>query len=435
PTEQQGVDTSDFPDHEDDEDTRESEQVMEQQNASSDASQTLKVANSGPSRSVSPVYNPFASATFDAPPTKLAETQKPEGRSIFDRIEKDDKGQPVKAPDFRDGVLKTPSGQKTGSVFDLAKPASSTPFGVNAPSPGTNIFGTRSSDAGKETSSAASTANIFGTPSSSNNTPVTDIFGGIGTGNSPGGDNTWKPQTPIKFGSASSAEAPSISFTSPSPAKTTFTGLFGAPKASTSSEPSGSSIFKTTDSSSAKPAPLTFGFSAPVKETNDSLVPPSGTQSESTSRATSPGGSDNEGVGESSDAVHDQEITPQLDSAEASKAEADEDVVFEAMGKLHKFDNSGKDKATHKWVLQGTEQFRVLKHRDTKKTRMLMRLKNGRIILNAGLQTNLSYVHVPAKRVRFPVPANGKVETWMVSLGQDDEAKKLAGILEENKDY
>ncbi|KAI4117925.1 MAG: hypothetical protein LQ345_001945 [Seirophora villosa] len=420
---------------EDDEDTGESQQPMAQQSGSSNANQTLKVANSGPSRSVSPVYNPFASATFDTPPNKAAETQKPQGRSIFDRIETDDKGQPIKAPNFGNSILKTPTGQKIGSFLDPAKPTGSSPFGVSTLSAGNDIFGNRSNEAGKEKSPANQNSNIFGTPSSSNNAPMANMFGGKGTGNSPGGDNTWKPQTPIKFGEVSSAEAPSISFTSPSPAKTTFTGLFGAPKATTSSETSGSSIFKPTDSPFGKPAPLTFGFSAPAKETNESLALPSGTQSESTSRATSPGGTDTEGVGESSDAVHDQETTPQLDSAEASKAEADEDVVFEEMGKLYKFDNSGKDKSTHKWVLQGTEQFRVLKHRDTNKTRMLMRLKNGRIILNAGLQNSLSYAHVPAKRVRFPVPADGKVETWMLSLGQDDDAKKLTGILEENKDY
>ncbi|KAL8741733.1 MAG: hypothetical protein Q9184_008349, partial [Pyrenodesmia sp. 2 TL-2023] len=120
-----------------------------------------------------------------------------------------------------------------------------------------------------------------------------------------------------------------------------------------------------------------------------------------------------------------------LDSAEASKAEADEDVVFEAKARLYKFEASGPSKPA--WVLKGTEQFRVLKHRETNKTRMLMRLKNGRVILNAGLQSSLSYEHAGPKKVKTPVPSNGKVETWQAMVGKDEDAKKLAAVLEENK--
>lgn len=105
--------------------------------------------------------------------------------------------------------------------------------------------------------------------------------------------------------------------------------------------------------------------------------------------------------------------------------------MFDAKARLYKFEASGPSKPT--WVLKGTEQFRVLKHRETNKTRMLMRLKNGRVILNAGLQNSLSYEHAGPKKVKTPVPSNGKVEAWQAMVGKDEDAKKLAAVLEENK--
>lgn len=431
------------PDDDDDgdEDAGENEKEVERKNTVSTTNQTPKL--SGNDRSKSPIYNPFANATFppSAPPTQSTGGEKPAGRSMFDRIQKDDNGQPAKDPEtatLGENILKTPAGQKAGSIFDQAKFSASNPFGAtNATNPtfGNSIFGNKGSNAAKSTPSAVSTSNIFGTPSGANTAPTANMVGNKDTGGSPSGDNTWKPETPIKFGNTTNASPPAINFTSPSPAKPPFAGLFGASKPSASSESASPFNFKPADSTSAKSASLTFGISAPAKDSNDLLAPPSGTQSESTSRATSPGGTDNEGVGESSDVTHDEESTPQLDAAEAAKAEADEDIVFEAKAKLYKYDTSAPDKANHKWVMQGLDQFKVLKHRDTNKTRVLMRLKNGRIILNAGLQKNLSYEHAANKRVKFPVPANGKIETWMVMLGKDESAKTLTDVLEEHKAY
>lgn len=433
---EQSVD--DLPDYEDDEDENPSEngKGTQQQNQSSASNQTSELFNSNRSRS--PVYNPLASASFLTPPKHSTEGEKPPGRSFFERIEKDKEGQPFKGPqptNFGQSILKTPARQKTGDSFDQAKASGTNPFGAANSTFGSKIFGYSGSHTSRETPSTAPTSNPFSRSSGSNDAPVTSTVGDKSPGDSPSGDNTWKPQTPIKFGTSTTASAPSISFTSPSPAKAPFTGLFGASKANTSSESMSPFNFKPADSSWAKPAPLTFGISAPAKEPNESLAPPSGTQSESTSRATSPGGTDTEGGNEASDVVHDKESTPELDTTEAAKAEADEDAVFNAKARLYKFDTSAPDKANHKWVLQGTESLRVLKHRETNKTRVLMRLKMGKVILNTGLQKNLSYVHAGAKRVTVPVPASGKVETWLISLAKDDDAKKLAGVLEENKVY
>ncbi|KAI4255193.1 MAG: hypothetical protein L6R42_006848, partial [Xanthoria sp. 1 TBL-2021] len=95
---------------------------------------------------------------------------------------------------------------------------------------------------------------------------------------------------------------------------------------------------------------------------------------------------------------------------------------------------TGKDEVTRQLTLQGVEQFRILRHRETKKTRMLMKLKvNGRVILNAGLDKSLGYALGSSKAVRVPVPAEGKVESWTIQVGKEADAKELARLLEENK--
>ncbi|KAL8936581.1 MAG: hypothetical protein Q9211_004119 [Gyalolechia sp. 1 TL-2023] len=390
------------------------------------------------------IFNPFASSTFKTPPTQAAEEEKPAGRSLFDRIEKDEQGQPLKAPkpvNLGESILKP---RKSGSIFGQgSQTLSKNPFGAGSSTLGNSIFGNSKTNTTTDTSSAAPGSNMFGKPSDSNKAPVANMTGNKTAGDSPGGDNTWKPGTPVKFGDSSNA--PTINFTSASPSKSPFAGLFGAVKANSTSETPTSSMFKPVDFAATKPAQLTFGISAPAKDSapsalskdsSESLAPPSGTQSESTSRATSPGTTEGEGGNESSDVVRDKETLPKLDVTEADKAEADEDVIFDAQGKVYKYESSGTDQKTHKWALQGSEQFRVLKHRDTDKTRMVMKLKvNGRVILNAGLQKSLSYVLAAPKKVRVPVPVNGKVETWMVSLGDENDAKRLVSALEDNKAY
>ncbi|KAL8909258.1 MAG: hypothetical protein Q9171_005114 [Xanthocarpia ochracea] len=385
----------------------------------------------------STVFNPFAGKTFDTP-KRLGDEEKTPGRSLFDRIERDPKGEPIKAPpdlknvDFGQSILKTP---RVGGPLDRTSQApSSNIFGATSSVPGDNALSNTGAKATGGPPAATSAFNLFGKPSGSNAAPMANMTGPKDGGDSPGSDHTWKAGTPVKFSETSGA--PSINFTSPSPSKTPLSGLFGAPKASTTTETPGSFIFKPFDASATKPAPLTFGISAPAK---DSLAPPSETQSESTSRATSPGAG--ESGNEASDQVHEEESHPDLDTTEASKAEADEDTIFEVKAKAHKQTESkhfnattGKDEVTRPWVLQGAEQFRILKHRETKKTRMLMKLKvNGRVILNAGLEKSLNYVLASSKTVRVPVPTETKVESWTIQVGKEADAKELARLLEENK--
>ncbi|KAI4253247.1 MAG: hypothetical protein LQ352_003805 [Teloschistes flavicans] len=370
----------------------------------------------------SSAFNPFANATVP-PGLKSASEEKAAGRSLFDRIEKDDNGQPMKESrpfNLGQSILKTP---KAGSVFGQNTQATS------------SIFGNLGANSTSATLSTTSPFAAFSKPAGSSTAPIANMSSSTGSGNNPSGDNTWKAGTPVKFASSTTG-APSFNLTSPSPTKPSLTGLFGASKSNPASEAPGSP---------AKPAPLTFGFSAPLKPSNESLAPPSETQSESTSRATSPGAPSSEAGNDASDAVHEEETHPELDTSEASKAEADEDTIFEAPGRLYEFvaqktrnAQTGQEEITRKWALRGNEQFRVLKNRETNKTRVLMKLKvNGRVILNAGLQKSLTYVLAAPKQVKIPVPSDGKIDTWMIKLEkelEDSMGEDLVKVLEENKD-
>ncbi|KAL8685702.1 MAG: hypothetical protein Q9224_005712, partial [Gallowayella concinna] len=381
----------------------------------------------------SSVINPFAGSSFNIP-KGTADEGASTGRSLFDRIEKDDEGQPMKAPvAFKDIDL----GQTFLKNGKADSTSSSSIFGTASPALGNRTPGGSGPNSTSETPAATPAFNLFGKPSAFNTAPVANMSGSKGTEDSPGSDHTWKAGTPVKFSGTSGA--PSINFTSPSPSKAPLTGLFGVPKPSANPETPGSSMFKQFDLSSTKPAPLTFGISAPPKASSESLAPPSETQSESTSRATSPGAG--ESGNEASDVVHEEESHPELDATEASKAEADEDTIFDVKAKANKLTEyklfstrTKKDEIGRKWVLQGVEQFRILKHRDTKKTRMLMKLKlNGRVILNAGLQKSLNYELASTKTVRVPVATESKVEFWTITFGQEVDAKELVRLLEENK--
>ncbi|KAL8713342.1 MAG: hypothetical protein Q9220_002541 [cf. Caloplaca sp. 1 TL-2023] len=430
-------------DQDDDEADNEDDGVDERSQRSAPAKKTnLSTESSELSKNnpfASSFHNPLAGSKSKTP-TKIGGAEKPEGRSLFDRIERDENGQAFRSSEpvnFGDNVLKTPATKDTDSSSHQQRVGTSNSvFGATSATssaPGGSIFGIASFNSADKPSSPTSGSNIFGFPSNSSLVPNAH------PSESPVEDHTWKPGTPLKFGGA--PDAPSISLSSPSPGKSPLTGLFGAPKASMTSTTPAPFSFTPVDFTSPKSASLTFGISAPIKDSSESLAPPSGTQSESTSRATSPGATAGESGNEASDEVHEEERHPELDNTEASKAEADEDTIFDSKVKLLKLTESKQrnivtetDEITRKWTLQGNEQFRVLKNRDTKKTRMIMKLKvNGRVILNAGLEKSLSYVLAAPKNVRVPVPTKDKVETWLVQLEKEDDGPRLVSMLEDNK--
>ena len=257
---------------------------------------------------------------------------------------------------------------------------------------------------------------------------------------SPGGDNTWKVNSPIKFGSSSSGP-PGLTLTAPSPSKPSLGGLFGPSSTFSSSKadlsPNGldkpsSNIF---NFSAGKPSTVSgfgFNFGGPPAAPIGTLAAPLGA-SNASSRATSPGitTGDNSATESNAEGAEDgSEKQEQLNLADKGPGEEDEDVLFAVKAKAMIFESSDKG-----WVTRGVGRLRVLKHRDTAKTRVLMKQDpSGKIILNAALLGTMKYEHMQSKTVKLGVATDvGKLVTWLIRTGKDEDAVELARILEENK--
>ena len=357
-------------------------------------------------------------------PQNLTSESQSSGRSLFDRVSKDESGNAIREVPAAD---KNKSGNASKpSLF----PSTSNTVGQAPSSSGSTILSQFSSSTppfsilGAATVSKPS-SNWSSQPTSS--TPAANTTDSV----SPQGDHTWRPDTPIKFGSSS--DAPGFKITSPTSSKPSFGGLFGSPSGSapkeTPAKPT-SSIFSTTP---AKSPSVGFAFGGPPKTAANTLAPFSGMASNTTSRATSPGAttageSANDSTADGEDETDERE--QQLDLSSGRAGEEDEDVLFEVKAKALSFDYEKKT-----WVGRGIGLFRILKHRETRKTRMLLRQEIvGKILLNSALLSAMKYEHASNKSVKLAVAEdNGKLATWMIRVGKDEDAQKLASLLEENK--
>lgn len=369
-------------------------------------------------------------AIREIPPSTEKNTQSQPTGGLFDRISKDENGNAIRET--------PPSTEK--KTFDFIKSASSQSTNEGS-APQSGIFG--SSLFGKP-SSSVSGANLFGQASpfggppksqAPPNTPNSSIFrqpsttsptSPLGTKNSPGTDNTWKVDTPIKFGSSGSP--PGVKITSPSPSKPALGGLFGSAE---STAKSGSDLLGATPTK-AETIGFGFGFGGPPKPAVDSLAPPSNVGSNATSRATSPGViTGGESANESNaDGDDETEKQMQLDLAAGGPGEEDEEILFAVKAKAMSY-----DAGTKTWLSKGVGILRVLKHRETAKNRILMRqAPSGKIVLNAALLSTMKYEYLKPKSVKMAVATDGgKLSTWMIRVGNDDDAVELAKILEKEK--
>lgn len=251
---------------------------------------------------------------------------------------------------------------------------------------------------------------------------------------SPGGDNTWKVNSPIKFGSSSSGP-PGLTLTSPTPSKPSLGGLFGSPSANltpdTPAKPP-TSIFSFNAGKAPAVGGFGFNFGGPPTATIGSLAAPPAA-SNATSRATSPGitTGDNSAAESNAEGTEDgPEKHEQLNLADKGPGEEDEEVLFAVKAKAMIFESSDKG-----WATRGVGKLRVLKHRDTSKTRVLLKQDpSGKIILNAALLSTMKYEYMQNKSVKLGVATDvGKLVTWLIRTGKDEDAVELARILEENK--
>lgn len=369
--------------------------------------------------------NPFAapSALFTKKLAEKTDNSPPTG-SLVDRISKPEETMPIINP-F------TTSEKADDSEKPLTTPNKSNPF-RQSQGLGSSIFGKpTSSGSGAPLFGESSHSFSFGSGTFGKASPAAPVAPMFGSNKSPSGDNTWKVDSPIKF---ASSDNPQLKVTSPSPSKSPLGGLFGSPTANTTTEPSvkPTGIFSQTPSKDPSGG-FGFAFGGPPKLAQGNLALPSGLASNTTSRATSPGATTGGESAAESNAGEDKDETtkdPQLDLAAAGPGEEHEDVLFTVKAKAMIYTAEKKT-----WLSKGVGMLRVLKHRDSKKTRILMRQDpSGKIVLNAALVGTLKYEYSPSKVVKMAIPTDtGKLSTWLVRVGEDKDAMELAKILEAEK--
>ncbi|CZT08844.1 uncharacterized protein RCO7_03500 [Rhynchosporium graminicola] len=352
------------------------------------------------------------------------------GRSLFDRITKDSNGNPVRHISTEEKENTQPS---TANIFKTVDSPIENPFNKTTGLPADKTwkpdspirFGTSG-----ESSNSAPTVSITEATPTKADSPAS-IFGRF----------TSTPTSSL-FGNNSSA--PTVNITAATPTKPgNPSNLFGGPTSTPSSSLFGnkdsnpassstpfSNLFG--NSSSAKgpsPASVGFGFGAP--SVTSSLFPSAG-GSRNTSRATSPGGGTDADSGVDGDP--DDEVHEQINLTAGGPGEEDEEVLHEVRAKARIYSTT-PDEDGNSWITKGLGPLRVLQNKDTKAVRILLRADPlGTIVLNKALLSGVSY-EAAAKTVKLMASADdGKgLETWLLQIKTEEAAKELADILEKNK--
>lgn len=369
----------------------------------------LEDAKAGSGFVFKPTSKPAEQAEEKDAPKASAESQKDsgadkpaesaQGKSLFDRI----------------SMPAATASTETPSLFSSQMAGSKTPT--------SNIFGSSATPAKFSTGSS-----LFGHLSK----PAAQDDAGKGESvekqTQGSGDNTWKPSTPIKFGTTGNAETTS---TTPAAAPPSFGNLFGTKTQASSSN-------GLLNVPSAKPA-LGFNF---------------GTQPSSAggSRATTPGvTTDGEGTGVSTagDADNEPSDNPPAHEAQvedmtglSAEETKDETLLFSvAMSKASKWDEKKTDDGglAHGWVDKGKGPLYLLRNDASGKVRVLLKvppygaakmnfppLKGGgyEVQGKTGKQvTGTFYDHMSEK------PGLGK---WLIAVGKKEDAEEVGRILREN---
>ncbi|KAF7874058.1 hypothetical protein EAF04_002730 [Stromatinia cepivora] len=252
--------------------------------------------------------------------------------------------------------------------------------------------------------------------------PTTNMFGSsFGATSGTPADKTWKPDTPIKFGSAAPS-APTFNFTASTPTKpvnNSLGGLFGNSGASTPALSNG-------------PTTITgFQFGGPPSATSSLF--PSVAASADTSRATSPGAT-TDGATDADD-NDPEKVHAQVNLLESNPGEENEDVIHSVRTRALKFSPREEGDEKSPWDTKGVGPLKVLRHKGTKATRIVLRSDpSGSIILNKSLLSQVKY-EASGKTIKLmTVGDDGKgLQTWVLQLKGNELAEELAKCLEDNK--
>ncbi|KAF3907621.1 hypothetical protein AA313_de0204899 [Arthrobotrys entomopaga] len=319
-----------------------------------------------------------------------------------------------------------------GDANEDAAPPSNTTSSEPAP-----IFGAQQP--------AASSGSLFGRVSSApifnfgqSSAPQTGAVGLFGNTAASADTKTWTPDKGIKFGNQSenksdASSAPSI-FGNKTQAPSA--GLFGSgsstsvPSFNFASPSNGNSIFSNPSSKPATP-PVLFGGPS-----GGGLAPPAplfGGPSPAPSDMSTPGDSSNK-EGDENDPSDEagQQGGNSADFSGRGPGEEDEDEVFEARSSIYNLVKGA-------YVKIGIGRLRVLKNRITFKSRVVVKVETGKVLMNVGLRKELDYAKVSETEAKGKVvkvieflPA-GESRVWVMKVGTVELAQKLRKTLEENK--
>lgn len=356
-----------------------------------------------------------------------------------------------------------------GSENDISSPLTQANKNSLVPAPpGTGLFGSRPSTPNHDTPTPFG-GSVFGNTGSS--TPIVD--------------HTWNPASAIKFGGPISAPAFNITPATPltktngnatqSPFSTfsaaaltaskpdsgsnddtpkASTSPFGASSSSAAHSVLGSgdntpktfnSLFgdasKKTAVNQSSAAQVGFSFGGPNTQLGASpLLAPSNVSSAVTSRATSPGVTDNESAAESG--TDDQANDPQPNYMASRPGEENEDVLLEVRTKALEFMSDKElcaigSKEEAGWKTRGVGPLRVLRHPETQRARIVMRSEpSANVVINSPLFQQNSYDINPSGKegasLKTGVYMNGKLKIWVLKFKSMKMAHELSSCLQEN---
>ena len=146
------------------------------------------------------------------------------------------------------------------------------------------------------------------------------------------------------------------------------------------------------------------------------------------SETPTPDDSGNEGGAE------EAENEAQVSLMDSRPGEEHEEVLFEARAKLMKWDGEDKE-----WKSMGVGPFRILKHKETAKIRMVLRSDpNAAIILNSAVQNGITYKvggdGGKGAAIKFAdVTSTGSFESRILKVKTPELAQKVSEILEAAK--
>ncbi|KAL2351078.1 hypothetical protein BJ546DRAFT_356334 [Cryomyces antarcticus] len=424
-------------------------------------------------------------------PTPASEAPPPsQGRSLFDRISHDVNGKPQKDTPTTSGTTPptdapstAPQANGASSSITAAQPAKSS-FGFSkttnggsgsnifsatpkSGAPTSNLFGSAFGSttpknantsnifdfgpaSGSTTPKNGATSNLFGssTPTTaptgnifSSNTPAvappTSIFGFLNN-KGPAGDKTYNRDSPIKFAPSTTPSAPPAGFgfqfggpsTPTNDAAHSQRGASNSPDEDMEDQPSQQFAFAASNG----------GFAAPAN--NNYLQPPSFGNSvfasTATSRATSPGAGTTEGeasVNESGvEGETAEDRTPQRDLTVLTNEELQKyDVMYEAPRvKALMYDSSSGTPT--KWDPKGLGPIRILRDKSTGVVSVLMRADpGGKIVINSRLLPNMTPKYSPKNVQLGLTDSKGKLASWNIRFGQDQDAQTFAAAIGHNK--